>query len=177
MMLSDNNKTKKWIGKRIISGGELEEYFSSIKDKIIGKTLDKIFISGILFGECFENEDVLDDKNLVLDEPVILCFDDTHLELDYSYGSLVYVAENTLNIDEMRDVSNKFAENILGHKLVDIQIVKTDKVYFMNFESLGIERNDGDDMFDEIRFVFDNGCKLEISSDACDYMYVLEIEA
>ena len=59
--------------------------------------------------------------------------------------------------------------------MVDIQIHKTNEVYFMNFEHLGIERNDGDDMFEEIWFVFDNGYKLEITTDHCDYTIFSEI--
>ena len=64
----------------------------------------------------------------------------------------------------------------LAVHLVDIQIHKTDKVYFMNFEHLGIERKDGDDMFEQIWFVFENGYKLELTTDHCDYMIFREVK-
>ena len=60
-------------------------------------------------------------------------------------------------------------------KLVDIKIHKTDKVYFMNFDHLGIERKNGDDMFEQIWFIFENGYVLELTTDHCDYTEFSEI--
>ena len=54
-------------------------------------------------------------------------------------------------------------------ELVDIKIHKTKHVYFMNFSNLGIERNESDDMFEEIWFVFDNAHVLELTTDSCYY--------
>ena len=64
-----------------------------------------------------------------------------------------------------------FSKNIIGRKLVDIVINKTNTVYFPCFT---FERNDGEDMYEEIVFIFDNGFKLEIGLDCADYMYIAE---
>ena len=197
---------KKWEGKKIISGSELENYFNSIRDKIIGKTIDNIFFRGSHFshtiwdmiheyrnGKWYWTDDEgsleemekepdyypwkTENTKLVLDDIIILCFEDTNFEIEYWSGSLVHVDMNTLDTDKdcSWNANNNFSKNIIGHKLVDIQIHKTNEVYFMNFSHLGIERNDGDDMFEEIWFVFDNGYKLEITTDHCDYTFFSEI--
>ena len=113
---------------------------------------------------------------LWLDSPVILDFEGTRLEIEYWTGSLVNVNVNSIDTDEYgADVSKNFMRNIIGKKLVDIEIKKTNKVYFMNFDHLGIERKDGDDMFDEIQFKFENGYGLEIKTDHCDYTIFKEV--
>ena len=187
-----------WKSDKIIHAKELEEYFKSLKDKIIGKPINKIYYTGILHnrmwddfyeydnGEWYQDGAKVNEPNyypwktcnvsLVLDSPVILDFESTRLELLYWSGSLVNVNTNTIDTDKRgADVSKHFSTNIIGHKLVDIKINKTDKVYFMNFKHLGIERKDGDDMFEQIWFVFDNGFVLELTTDHCDYTYFSEI--
>lgn len=198
---SVDNDYRKWSGKRIVSAKDLEDYFNSIKDKIIGKTLEQMYIRGILFGYCLWDEDFefkngqwfdydgkptnerpfyypwkVENSGLQLDEPLVLCFGDIQLEIKYNMGSVVHVAENTLDAEKdcSRNVSNFFSKNLIGHKLVDIKINKVDKVCFVDFLKIGFK--DGDDMFDEIWLVFDNGYKLEIVSDGCDYMYVQEVK-
>ena len=189
---------KNWKSTRIINAKPLEDYFNSIKDKIIGKTIDRIFYTGILYNAQwdmgdyeYKNGEWLNagkkanppsyyqwkdrDVSLQLDSPVILDFEGERLEIEYWSGSLVNVNMNSINIEDYgADVSKHFAINIIGHKLVDIQIYKTDEVYFMNFDHLGIERNDGDDMFEEIWFVFENGYKLELTTNHCDYTWFSE---
>lgn len=190
---------KDWKGEQIISGSGLEKYFESLKDKIIGKTVDKIFYTGTLFNQHYD--DIFEYKNgewykdgekseeptyypwkdsntlLWLDSPVILDFEGTRLEIEYWSGSLVRVNTNSIDTEKFgADVSRHFARNIIGQKLVDIQIHKTDIVYFMNFEHLGIDRKDGDDMFEEIWFVFENGYKLELTTDHCDYTALSEVK-
>lgn len=187
-------------GKQIISATELEQYFDSIKDKIIGKTIDKIFYTGLLYnrdwdinfeyknGEWYSGDKKSDEPSLYpwkesnsvlwLDMPVILDFEGTRLEIRYTTGSLVKVNTNSIDTDTYgADVSKHFIRHIIGHKLVDIKIHKTKHVYFMNFSSLGIERNEGDDMFEEIWFVFDNGHVLELTTDSCDYTVFSERES
>ena len=182
---------KNWKGTKIISAGELEKYLEPVKEKIIGRTIDKIFYTGLLYNRNWD--DCLDYKDgewyrgdekvepgyyqwkeshtmLVLDSPVILQFGDYRLEMEYWSGSLVTINNNTIDTKKYgADVSKHFSKNIIGHKLVDIQIHKTDQVYFMNFNHLGIERKDGDDMFEEIWFVFDNDYRLELTTDHIDY--------
>ena len=98
------------------------------------------------------------------------------MEIEYWTGSLVNVNVNSIDTDEYgADVSKNFMRNIIGKKLVDIEIKKTNKVYFMNFDHLGIERKDGDDMFEQIRFIFENGFKLELTTDHCDYTEFSEL--
>ncbi len=47
----------------------------------------------------------------------------------------------------------------------------------MNFSHLNIKRQDGDDMFQEIWFVFDNGYKLELTTDSCYYSIFSEVKS
>ena len=112
-----------------------------------------------------------------MDSPVILDFEGEKLEILYWTGSLVNVNMNSIDLERYgANVSRHFAVNIIGHKLVDIKIHKTKEVYFMNFDSLGIDRKDGDDMFEEIWFVFDNGYKLELTTDHTDYTIFREVK-
>ena len=46
----------------------------------------------------------------------------------------------------------------------------------MNFEHIGIKRNEGDDMFEEIWFIFENGYKLELTTNHCDYTILCEVK-
>ncbi len=107
---------------------------------------------------------------------MILEFADFNLEIMYWSGSLVNIDENSIDTNKYgADVSKHFARNLIGQKLVDIQIHKRRDVYFMNFDHLNIKRQDGDDMFEEIWFVFENGYKLELTTDYCDYSILREI--
>ncbi len=192
------NFNTEWESKRIIHAKPLEKYFNSIKDKIIGKTIDKIFYTGLLYnrmwdeyyeydnGEWYQDGKKVNEPSyypwktsdtfLELDSPVILDFEGTRLEIMYWSGSLVNVNTNSIDLESYSaDVSKHFSTNIIGHKLVDIKINKTKKVYFMNFDHLGIERNDGDDMFEQIWFIFDNGYVLELTTDHTDYTEFCEL--
>ena len=188
-----------WESTRIIHAKDLEEYFDSIWDKIIGKTINRIFYTDNLYNYYwdmtdyeYKNGEWLNDGkkanppayyqwkdrdvSLRLDSPVILDFEGERLEIEYWTGSLVNVNMNSINIEDFgADVSKHFAINIIGQRLVDIKIHKTDKVYFMNFDHLGIERKDGDDMFEQIWFIFENGFKLELTTDHCDYTEFSEL--
>ena len=188
-----------WESTRIIHAKDLEEYFDSIWDKIIGKTINRIFYTDNLYNYYwdmtdyeYKNGEWLNDGkkanppayyqwkdrdvSLRLDSPVILDFEGERLEIEYWTGSLVNVNMNSINIEDFgADVSKHFVVNIIGQKLVDIKIHKTDKVYFMNFSHLGIERKDGDDMFEQIWFIFENGFKLELTTDHCDYTEFSEL--
>ena len=190
---------KDWDSTRIIHAKKLEEYFNSVKPKITGKTIDRIFYTGTLYfkdwdmgdyeykdGEWTNGERTTNppafyqwkerDVSMSLDSPVILDFEGERLEIEYWTGSLVNVNMNSIDLGKYgADVSSHFGINIIGQKLVDIKVHKTDKVYFMNFDSLGIERNDGDDMFEQIWFIFENGYVLELTTDHCDYTQFSEI--
>ena len=50
---------------------------------------------------------------------------------------------------------------------------KTKEVYFPCFT---LKREDGEDMYDEIIFVFENSYKLKIAMDIADYMSIAEIK-
>lgn len=196
----NKNFNKDWKSTRIIHAKPLEEYFNSISDKIIGKTIDNIFYTGILYNwywdECCEYKNGewyewgCDEKinepayyqwkesnvSLRFDSPVILDFEGARLEIMYWSGSLVNVNINSIDTDKYGANMNKhFMRNIIGQKLVDIVIHKTKHVYFMNFSDLGIERKDGDDMFEQIWFIFENGFKLELTTDGCDYTLFSEV--
>ncbi|MBQ8886970.1 MAG: hypothetical protein IJY61_04645 [Candidatus Gastranaerophilales bacterium] len=192
-------KSNDWQAKQIAWAKDLEKYFDSVKDKIIGKSIDKIFYTGNLFnqhwdeffeyhnGEWYQNNIKVDEPDyypwkesntkLLLDSPVIFDFEGTKLEIDYHFGSLVKANTNSIDVNIYgADVSKHFKRHIIGQKLVDIQIHKRNDVYFMNFEHIGIERNEGDDMFEEIWFIFENGYKLELTTNHCDYTILCEVK-
>ena len=113
---------------------------------------------------------------MILDSPIILEFAGFKLEIMYWSGSLVNINTNSIDTDKYgADVSKNFARNLIGQKLVDIHIHKRQDVYFMNFDNLNIKRQEGDDMFEEIWFVFENGYKLELTTDHCDYSILSEV--
>lgn len=199
--IEPNNYLKKteWKSQKIIHAKELEEYINSLRDKIIGKTIDKIFYTGILHnsmwddfyeynnGEWYQEGKKVDEPQyypwkesgtvLWLDSPVILDFEGTRFEIEYWTGSLVNVNTNSIDTEKYgADVSKHFSRHIIGQKLADIQIHKTKEVYFMNFEHLGIDRKNGDDMFEEIWFIFENGYKLELTTDHTDYTIFSEVK-
>ena len=190
---------KNWNSIQITSAKELQTYFDSIKDKVIGKTIDKIFYTNELYN--FNFDDYYNYKNgewysgdkkcnepsyypwkesgtiLWFDSPLILDFKGIRLEIEYWSGSLVKANTNSIDVEKYgANVSRHFSRNIIGHKLADIKIQKTDKVDFMNFSHLGIERNNGDDMFDEIWFIFDNNYKLELTTNHCDFTIFKEVK-
>lgn len=192
-------KCNDWESKQIIWATDLENYFQSIKQQIVGKNIDRIFYTGILSNRHwngifkYKNGDWYTDKKvsapsyypwkeydttLVLNSPIILDFQGIRLEIEYTLGSLVKTNINSIDIDKFgADVSKHFVRNIIGQKLVDIQIHKRQDVYFMNFSHLNIKRQDGDDMFQEIWFVFDNGYKLELTTDSCYYSIFSEVKS
>ena len=115
---------------------------------------------------------------LELDEPLVLCFGDNHFEIEYCEFSNAQVAMNTLNFNETsnvegcvawKDVSNYYNKNIIGQKLSDIKICYTPKPN----EYVSHYRKVGENMYDEVIFIFENGYQLEISSDI-DYMTLYE---
>lgn len=198
--LFSKNFNNEWVSTQIIHAKELEEYFDKLRDEIIGKPLDKIFYTGILYNWCWDeyceykngewyapnsnkriNEPAYyqwkeSGTQLILDSPVILEFAGFKLEIMYWSGSLVNINTNSIDTDRYgADVSKNFARNIIGQKLVDIQIHKRQDIYFMNFDNLNVKRQDGDDMFEEIWFVFENGYKLELTTDHCDYSILSEV--
>lgn len=108
-----------------------------------------------------------------LDEPLVLCFGDEHFEIKYCEFSNAQIGINTLIRNEnigWQDVSNYFAKNIIGQKLVDIKINFTTRPN----EYVSHYRKIGEKMYDEIVFVFENGHQLEIASDI-DYMSLSEV--
>ncbi len=195
----------KWNAKEFYTAIELESYIEPIRKSLIGKTLDKIFIMGHIYtsvgldeqkNRCIKYAD--EDKwfieenryenevqsipthqvSLSLDEPLVLCFGNEHIEINYCEFSNAQVAMNTLDFTEIsniegrvawQDVSIYYSKNIIGQKLVDIKINYTLKPN----EYVSHYRKVGEKMYDEIIFVFENGYQLEISSDI-DYMSLYE---
>ena len=78
---------------------------------------------------------------LWLDSPVILDFEGTRLEIEYWTGSLVNVNINSIDTDLYgADVSKNFMRNIIGKKLIDIEIlfVAGDTLLSKEYWSFGI---------------------------------------
>ena len=116
--------------------------------------------------------------SLSLDEPLVLCFGNIHFEINYCEFSNAQIGLNTLTFEEIscidscltwKDISKYYTKNIIGQKLSDIQIRRTCHPN----ECVSHYRKQGEDMYDEIIFVFENGYQLEISSDT-DYMNLKE---
>lgn len=116
--------------------------------------------------------------SLSLDEPLVLCFGNEHFEINYCEFSNAQIAMNTLNFTEVsniehcvdwKDVNEFYAQNIIGQKLSDIIIKDTRRPN----EYVSHYRKFGEDMYDTIFFIFENGHQLEISSDI-DYMSLFE---
>lgn len=198
-------KTFEWKAKNFYTATELESYIEPIRQSLIGKTIDKIMIMGHLFTsfgldkqenrcvkysdeeEWFIEENMYENPiqsipthqvSLELDEPLVLCFGDEHLEIEYCEFSNAQIDMNTLSFNEIsdieeciawKDVSKYYVKNIIGQKLSDIKIHFTPQPndYVSHF------RKYGEDMYDEIIFIFENGHQLEISSDI-DYMFLIE---
>ena len=125
------------------------------------------------------SDDVLVEKvSLELDEPIALCFGDTHFEIEYTEYSNAQIGVNTFSFNEQsyygflwRDVNRYYNKNIIGQRLSDIKIVHTNIIEPMAYTS-GF-REDGEDMYKEIIFIFENNHALEISA-YIDYMSIIE---
>ena len=159
-----------------------ENYYDHIGDKWFMYDNDNNYVEikeeEVEFLKNDTNEKVL----LQLDEPVVLFFDNDRLEIEYTEGSLAQVGFNSLTLEEIsaiegcyawKDVSHYFSKNIIGRKLVDIVINKTNELYFPCFS---FERKDVEDMYEEIIFIFDNDIRLEINMYLADYMSVAEVK-
>ena len=208
-MKDDLFRSQNWSAKQYKTATELQSFIDSIKNTLIGKNIGKIMVMGHIFNAAENYYDHIDNKwymydndnnyveideedveflkydtnenvALLLDEPVVLFFDDNRFEIEYTEGSLAQVGLNTLTLQEKsfiereyawQDVSHYFSKNIVGKKLIDIVINKTNILYFPCFS---FERNDGEDMYEEIVFIFENGFKLEIGLAIADYMGVTE---
>ena len=105
--------------------------------------------------------------SLSLDEPLVLCFGDIHFEINYCEFSNAQIGINTLTFEELscieacsawKDVSKYYTKNIIGQKLSDIKINYTSKPA----EYVSRYRKIGEDMYDEIIFVFENIRQLKM---------------
>ena len=190
-----------WNAKKFYTATELESFIDPIRKSLIGKTIDKIMVMGTLYtsvgldeqeNRCvkYANEDewFIEENSiqsvpthqvaLSLDEPLVLCFGNEHFEIEYCEFSNAQVAMNTLDFTEIsniegcvawQDVNKFYAKNIIGQKLSDIKIRRT----CTPNEYVSHYRKQGEVMYDEIIFVFENGYQLEIFSDI-DYMSLYE---
>ena len=193
----------KWKAKNYYTAKELSEFLEVIKKELIGQCLDKIMIMGHIYTStgideqenrrvkyADENEWFVEDSKkdiqsipthqvtLRLDEPLVLCFGNQHFEINYCEFSNAQIGINTLTFEEIsciegclawKDVSKYYTKNIIGQKLSDIQIHRTCHPNEYVFHC----RQQGEIMYDEIIFIFENGYQLEISSDI-DYMSLYE---
>ncbi len=192
-------KDDEWQAKYFYTSTELNNFIEPLKSKLLGKSIDKIMITGHIYTSCgYDDKEnycvkyscdekwVIEDNNvekqiqslpthkvsLSLDDPLILCFGNIHFEINYCEFSNAQIGINTLNSmsnADWQDVSDYFVKNIIGKKLLDIKINQTciPNKYTSHY------RKNGEKMYDEIVFVFENGYQLEISSDI-DYMSLAE---
>lgn len=192
-------KNDEWQAKYFYTSTELNDFIEPLKLKLLGKSIDKIMITGHIYTSsgyddkenycvkysCDEKWVIEDDNvekqiqslpthkiSLSLDDPLILCFGNIHFEINYCEFSNAQIGINTLNSmsnTDWQDVSDYFVKNIIGKKLLDIKIKQTcvPNKYTSHY------RKNGEKMYDEILFVFENGYQLEISSDI-DYMSLTE---
>lgn len=196
-------KSFEWNAKNYYTANELNSFLKNVKKDLIGQTIDKIMVMGHIYtsdgideqgNRCIKYADENDwtrenaktntlsnpthGVSLRLDEPLVLCFGNIHFEINYCEFSNAQVALNTLDFTEMsnvegcvawQNVSTYYSKNVIGQKLSDIKINCTPKPN----ECVSHYRKIGENMYDEIIFVFENGYQLEISSDI-DYMNLYE---
>lgn len=132
--------------------------------------------------EDYNPDDYLEDFVADLDEPAILYFGDTQVEIDFHEHSLIQMGINTLKEGEFnsymvfdrkwKDISKHYQKNLIGHTLKDIYIIKTDQPSI----TWKVPREQGDDMYEEMVFVFDNGIELAVQM-LVDYMMLAERKA
>lgn len=174
---------KKWSAKNYITASELQNFIKSVQDKISSKPLDKIMSTGGIFdtfGEVETNQ--TENVSLILDEPVILFFGDIQFEILYWEESYAQIGLNTLqegdgislsaSREKWLDISHYYSKNIIGQKIKNISVEKTDKPS-SSFYRPKIEGTD--DAYDEIIFEFENGAKLAIAVCLEEYMNLYEI--
>ena len=170
----------KWKAKNYYTAKELSEFLETVKKGLIGRTYadeNEWFVEKNM---CEKDISSIPTHNvsLSLDEPLVLCFGNIHFEINYCEFSNAQIGLNTLTFEEIscidscltwKDISKYYTKNIIGQKLSDIQIRRTCHPN----ECVSHYRKQGEDMYDEIIFVFENGYQLEISSDT-DYMNLKE---
>lgn len=187
-----------WDAKYFYTSTELNDFIEPLKSKLLGKSIDRIMITGHIYTSigfddkenycvkyACEDKWFIEDNNiekqiqslpthkvsLSLDEPLILCFNNVHFEINYCEFSDAQIGINTSNyMNNLTDISKYYAKNIIGQNLSDIKINQT----CIPNEYTSHYRKNGEKMYDEILFVFENGYQLKISSDI-DYMSLTEI--
>ncbi len=139
-----------------------------------------------------EPEDYLlkpnDNENcfLKLDEPIILYIDNKQLEIDYSEDFNIQIGVNTLDKTfissicptcSWQDISKHFSKNIIGHKILNIEITPytiSQDIEGVKYGIYTVNHKKGEVSFDGISFVLDNGYKFTIEVSCGDYMEVYE---
>lgn len=176
------------INKVTITGNLFNQIDEFNLDRIDGKYYEcewiecnEDFSEGLLKCNLTDYDpDNLEEYCAELDEPVIIQIgEDINFEILFEEHSLAQIGINTLKENVFnssygypwRDITSRYKKNIIGHNIVDIYINKTSQFGI----SWQVKRDFGNDMYDKIGFVLDNGFKLIIYC-FVDYMEVQEVK-
>lgn len=128
----------------------------------------------------------VENTSLELDEPIIFYIGDRQIEFDYTETGNVKISVNSLtygnakscfNYNSWTDVSKNFSKNIIGHKIIDIEIKPYVFDTDVNGEEYGlfsVDRKADKKSFDSFFFVLDNGYKIGLEVINFDFLNVWE---
>ena len=128
----------------------------------------------------------VENVGLELDEPIILQIVDKQLEIRYCEDFNAQIGVNTLNktvisphssVEHWQNVSKHFSKNIIGHKIIDIEIEPFKIREDINSEGFGIYKvshKKGDISYIKFALILDNSYKLVFKTVCGDYMGVYE---
>lgn len=128
----------------------------------------------------------VENTSLELDEPIIFYIGDKQIEIDYTETGNVKIGVNSLTYGNAKscfyynswtDVSKNFSKNIIGHKIVDIEIapyVFDNDIIGKEYGLYSVDRKAGEKSFGYFFFVLDNGYKIGLEVIHFDFLNVWE---
>ena len=151
---------------------EVETVKETLKKKLIGKTINHIFISPdyAQTGSYIQGYDILkDNENVSIDlfaGPVILKINSHKLLINMPSGSHIQISLDgnfeILNEEEIvyTEISSLFSKNVIGNKITDIKITPITEWEAKASVTWYSEDVYGDDMFEQLIIELENGYKF-----------------
>jgi hypothetical protein len=163
-----------WDANDFYFAQPLLRYIETLKTELSGKILRSLHGMGCLFNHFGTGDEPLENRrHLTLDEPLILLFDCTQLEIGFNNTSHVKIGFNTLPLAirtgegfKTSDVTCCFKE-IVGQKVMDVRLSTFSEGFCDSVagEEFDGERPDGGDYFGYLFFEFENAWILAMSGD------------
>ena len=167
-----NSEYYKWDYVEFKTYTELQNYVDKIKNLLIGKTINHIFISPdyAQTGSYIQGYDILkDNENVSIDlfaGPVILKINSHKLLINMPSGSHIQISLDgnfeILNEEEIvyTEISSLFSKNVIGNKITDIKITPITEWEAKASVTWYSEDVYGDDMFEQLIIELENGYKF-----------------